>query len=130
MEGYGLFVNFFGMLILVAALAYLAIRYGLRIFSPGINRGKVKVLERVPLDAKGGSALLLVQLGEELLLVGAAQGGVSLLKELSPDALKCMEKAPSLPAGRLSALPSFGRILENMRVQLAEKTLKRGPGNK
>lgn len=102
MEEYALLIRGILALLLVPALAYLALRYGLKAVYPGLGRGRLRVLEKIPLDAKSGSALLLVQAGDELLLLGMARGGVSLIKELDPAlALAEQERQPAgvSPAG-------------------------------
>ncbi len=80
MGNYGLLLQSMGFMLLILILAYLAVRYGLKSVYRGINGGYMKVLERTPLDPKSGSSLLLVQIGKEVYLIGATQGGINLLK--------------------------------------------------
>jgi flagellar biogenesis protein FliO len=97
-----------GFLILIIICSYLAIRYGLRALYPGVNRGAIRVLERVPLDHKHGSALVLARVGGAVLLIGVAQGRVSLLKEIDPESL------PPAGDGAAADLP-FSRILQRFK---------------
>lgn len=103
----------FGLLMLIIAGAYLVSRYGLRALYPKLSRGFLTVLERVPLDHKSGSALLLIKAGEELLLIGVAQNSVSLLKELPPESLTNLQ--PDEAGGGTRAGSSFARVMESMR---------------
>lgn len=103
-----------GFLILVIICSYLVIRYGLRAFYPTLKRGYVTVLERAPLDHKSGSAIVLVKVGEALLLIGVAQGGVTLLKEISPDILP--EKNHEETVRRFPPGIPFARVLESIRL--------------
>jgi flagellar biogenesis protein FliO len=103
----------FGLLLLIIAGAYLVTRYGLRSLYPKLSRGFLTVLERVPLDHKSGSALLLVKAGEELMLIGVSQNGVSLLKELPPESMP--DTQPDEAAGRTHAGISFARIMEGVK---------------
>ncbi len=80
------------VVLLVCVMAYVFIRYGLRPMSRPMGSGRVDVKERVPLDPRGNSMILLVQVGEELLLLGVAQGSITLLKELSREEMDRWEK--------------------------------------
>lgn len=78
----------------VCILAWVVLRWSAR-RGLGVGRGRVRVLERVPLD--GRRALYLVEIGERVLLVGAGEGGApSLLTELDPSELPPMPEKPSL----------------------------------
>jgi flagellar biogenesis protein FliO len=50
--------------------------------SRGVVRSGLRVVSRVPVSK--GSSLLLVSVGSRMLLVGAAEGGLSLISELDP----------------------------------------------
>lgn len=113
MEELILLLRFILALLLVAALACLALRYGLRALHPGLNRGRLRVLEKVPLDVKTGSALLLVRVGDELLLLGMARGSVSLIKELDPAAVLPDPGERALDGSRPAAAVPFERILKS-----------------
>lgn len=107
-----------GFLLLIIFGSYVAIRYGLRALYPRLNKGYLTVLERVPLDHKSGSSILLVKVGEELLLIGAAQGRVSLLKEISPENLLLEMREET--HGRLAAGSLFARMMESFKKRAAD----------
>lgn len=115
MSDYGLLIQSMVFLILIVVLAYLAVRYGLRSVSRGMNSGHMKVIERVPLDPKSGSALLLVQIGKNVHLVGSAQGGVRLLKTFDWKELEnSTEEDRAKP---LNLKDSFTHILQRFRKE-------------
>lgn len=113
MSDYWLLLQSMAFLILIILLAYFALRYGLRSLYRGQNGGHMQVLERVVLDPKSGSALILVRMGGQILLIGTAQGGVALLKTLSEQDLT------NEGSGGFEDPPgfrdSFARILTNFR---------------
>ena len=113
MGSYGLLLQSMGFLILIIILAYFALRYGLRSLYRGMNGGYMKVLERVPIDPKSGSALILVQVGREVYLVGTAQGGVSLLKTFN---WKDMQYAEDEEGEKIDGIKgSFNKILDGLK---------------
>lgn len=83
----GIFLNFVWALLLVLGLAYLALRVLGRV---GILRkSPAKFLEQLdylPLGPKRGIAL--IQVVDRTLAVGVSDAGVTLLAEISPDAIK------------------------------------------
>jgi len=113
MEHYAALLKGTFYLILVVITAYLVIRFGLRLVYPGTGGGLIKVLGRVPLDMKTGSNLVLVQMGERILLLGMAQGSITLLKEIPVDSLPVSGEGEGMrrepPGG------TFNRILKLMR---------------
>ncbi|MEW5785292.1 MAG: flagellar biosynthetic protein FliO [Bacillota bacterium] len=113
MAEYRYIFQMFGFLIIIALGSYLALRYGLRAVYPGLSKGYLKVLERVPLDHKNGSALVLVKVGGEVLLVGVAQGRISLLKKVDLDNLPAAAERES--GGCLPLQGSFARIFQGLR---------------
>ncbi len=82
------YIQVLAVVIMVCFLAYFFIRFGLRPMYRAGGSGNIKIIDRIPLDARGTSALLLVQVGEAVLLVGVAQGGINLVKEIPPGELK------------------------------------------
>ena len=72
----------------VILLAFITLRYGLGFFNNKFNRGVLKVVERVVLDARRGNALYLVQVGDECYLLGASQGSLRLIKELPAETVE------------------------------------------
>lgn len=79
-------------LVAVSVLAWVVLRWAGRRGLGGVGRGRVQVLERVPLE--GRRALYLVKVGDRVLLLGAGDAGApAVLAELDPGEL------PALPAG-------------------------------
>ncbi len=115
MSDYGLLMQSMFFLILIVVLAYLAVRYGLRSVYRGMSNGHMKVIERVPLDPKSGSALLLVQIGKDVYLVGSAQGGVRLLKTFDWKELE--NSTDQDQAKPLNIKDSFTHILQRFRKE-------------
>lgn len=81
-ESIQVFVRNISAFVVVLLLAYITLRYGLGMFNKKFNRGVLKIIERVMLDPRRGSALYLVQIGSECYLLGISQGSVNLIKEL------------------------------------------------
>jgi flagellar protein FliO/FliZ len=87
----------------VCILAWVVLRWSAR-RGLGVGRGRIRVLERVPLE--GRRALYLVAIGERVLLIGAGEGGApSLITELDPAELP---PAPERPA-------SLGELVQRLR---------------
>jgi len=93
MDQYLAILKFTVLLLLVVLLAYFSIKYGLRRLQPSYGQEHVKIIQRVSLDVKGERSLILIRVGTRLLLLGSAQGGISLLSEL-PDELLSTEEKP------------------------------------
>ncbi len=102
-EDFLLILQGIGAVLIVCGVAYLVIRFGLRPVYRGGAAGNIKVVERIPLDSRGSSSLLLVKVGDKVLLLGMSQGGISLLREFPPYELGDLEQ------GQLSE-----RALENI----------------
>lgn len=86
----------------VCVLAWVVLRWSAK---RGIGGGRrVKVLERVPLDAR--RSLYLVKIGDRVLLLGGGDGAApSLLAELTEGDLPELEDAPA----------TFGAVLGKLR---------------
>lgn len=70
----------------VILLAWLGARWLLRrLYGPGAGGGRVRVLERVPLEPR--RTLYLVEAGEKLLLVGVTEHDIRVLGEFKRDEL-------------------------------------------
>ena len=98
------------MLLGVCVLAWLVLRFASQ-RGLGVGQGqRVKVLERVPLDAR--RMIYVVQIGERVLVLGGGEGASpTLLAELKPGEL------PPLPPTR-----SFAEVLSAMRNTNAKVT--------
>ncbi len=127
MGDYGLLLQSMGFLILIILLAYFVLRYGLRSLYKGMNGGYMKILERVPIDPKSGSALILVQVGREVYLVGTAQGGVSLLKTFN---WKDMQYAEDEEGEKTDGIKgSFTKVLDGLKKNRFNKKDQEHGGN-
>ncbi|MDY0001638.1 MAG: flagellar biosynthetic protein FliO [Polyangia bacterium] len=83
----GLLLRTLIALLVVLVLAWVFLRWGLRRLLPGgATQGPLRVLGRLPLD--GRRAVVLVEAAGRFLLLGVADGSVSLLSELEPEAVK------------------------------------------
>lgn len=83
----------------VCVLAYVVMRYGLgRAYAAGGAGRRMRVLERLPLDAR--RALLLVEVSERVYLVGTGDGGAPVLLAELPGALAPSFGAPEAGAAR------------------------------
>jgi flagellar biosynthetic protein FliO len=98
----------------VCLLAWVIVRWGARRgFGLGAGGRRVRVLERVPLDAR--RALYLVRVGDKVLLVGAGDTGApAVLSEIDPDTVPTVET----PDGS-----AFGAVLKRLRGEVG------GPGS-
>lgn len=116
MEEYLLVLKFIGLLLLVALLAYLVIRFGLRRLQPAAGRGYLRIIQKTALDLKGDRLLVLIQIGERVLLLGSAQGNVSVLAELSAEELSLPNENVAGPEGESlfpGLLNSFRRKMKS-----------------
>jgi flagellar protein FliO/FliZ len=90
---------------IVMALIYITLNYGLRRFlgmRAPVGRELLSVLERVPLDSK--RSLLVVKAAGEYLLVGAADGGLSLLSKLDAETVERLRRERQQPPPATSPL--------------------------
>ncbi|PID39085.1 MAG: hypothetical protein CSA65_07370 [Proteobacteria bacterium] len=111
-SGYGsALLRMLAALVVVCVLAYVLLRFGLRRLGGGLPRtSHVRVLERCPLGS--GKALWVVRVGARCFLVGAAEQGLSLLAELTPEELASPEedtKTPTAAGPRFATV--FARVL-------------------
>ena len=102
----GIFLNFVWALLLVLGLAYVALRVLARV---GILRkSPAKFLEQLdylPLGPKRGIAL--IQVVDRTLAVGVSDAGVTLLAEISPDAIKASIRNSPTGLTGLSSVTGF-----------------------
>jgi flagellar protein FliO/FliZ len=77
----------------VCVLAWVVLRWSAK-HGLGVGGRRVKVLERVPLDAR--RSLYLVSIGERVFLIGGGEGASpSVLAELDPDELPAVPERPA-----------------------------------
>ena len=82
----GLLVRTLLALILVIALVWILLRWGLRRLTPGARLGSaLRVVARQPVD--GRRSVVLVEAAGRYLLLGVGEGSVTLLTELERDAV-------------------------------------------
>lgn len=81
-------------LMAVCILAWVVLRWASK-SGMGFGRGKrIKVLEKIPLDAR--RHLYLVEVGGKVLLLGAGDGAAPrLISEIDPDSLPELEESPT-----------------------------------
>ena len=104
-------VETFVTLVVVCALAFVVL-YGARRLGVGRARGPISLVGQLPLDAR--RAIYLVRVGEQVIVVGVAEGGFTKLGELA---------ATDLPKGEPAAPPPpFADILARVLARGAGKT--------
>jgi flagellar biosynthetic protein FliO len=88
----GYLLETFFTLVVVCALA-VAVLWGARRFGIGRATGSIKLVGQLPLDAR--RAIYLVKIGEQVIVVGASEGGLTKLGEVpAKDVPQEVEKAP------------------------------------
>ena len=106
MSGYGSYiVETFVTLVAVGGLAFVVL-YGARRFGMGKSRGGIELVGQLPLDAR--RCIYLVKVGEQVLVVGAAEGGLTKLAEMPVSSL------PQSPEGR-EGRTLFSEVLARAR---------------
>ena len=90
----GYMIETFVTLLAVCGLAFVVL-YGARRLGVGRPRGPIALLGQLPLDAR--RAIYLVQVGEQVLVVGASEAGLTKLGEVAAKALPPAELAPTAP---------------------------------
>jgi flagellar protein FliO/FliZ len=75
----------------VCLLAWIVLRWGVKRLYGASGSGRIRVLERVPLDPR--RSLYLVEVGGKVLLVGAGEGPMTTLAEIDPKALPAEPEA-------------------------------------
>lgn len=97
----------------MAAVAYGAMRLAGRLTLPAAQGRRLQVLEALPLGRD--RALFLVRVGEDVLLVGSAPGGVALVH--TPDPELAQQGPPA--TGPLTVPHWFGRLVrERLRKEV------------
>ena len=96
-------LSVFISLAIVLVLAWLALKFlAGRMGSLGFSGKNIRLVETMPLGYR--RSLHIVEVGGKVLLIGSTEGGVTLLAELDPDALKDKETDKGPGGGRLRFL--------------------------
>lgn len=109
----GYLVETFVTLLAVCGLAFVVL-YGARRLGIGRPRGPIQLVGQLPLDAR--RAIYLVQVGGQVLVVGASEAGITKLGEVA---------AKELPEGEKASTAPFADVLARV---LGQKS-KTGPSN-
>ena len=96
----GYLVETFVTLLAVCGLAFVVL-YGARRLGIGRPRGPIQLVGQLPLDAR--RAIYLVQVGDQVLVVGASEAGITKLGEVAASALPPAEKTGGAPFGDVLA---------------------------
>jgi flagellar protein FliO/FliZ len=97
-------VETFVTLVAVVAIA-VAVLYGARRLGVGRPAGPLELVGRLPLDAR--RTIYLVRVADQVLVVGASEGGLTKLGEVPPSAVAALGAPP--------ATPSFASVLARLR---------------
>jgi flagellar biosynthetic protein FliO len=92
-------IETFVTLVAVCALAFV-ILYGARRFGLGRASGSIELVGQLPLDAR--RAVYLVKVGQQVFVVGVAEGGMTKLGELA---------ASDVPTPAVTKAPAFADVL-------------------
>ena len=87
-------VETFVTLLAVCGLAFVVL-YGARRLGIGRPRGPIQLVGQLPLDAR--RAIYLVQVGEQVLVVGASEAGITKLGEVAANTLPPAEPTATAP---------------------------------
>ena len=109
----GYLVETFVTLLAVCGLAFVVL-YGARRLGIGRPRGPIQLVGQLPLDAR--RAIYLVQVGGQVLVVGASEAGITKLGEVAATELPEAEKASTAPFSDVLA-----RVLGNKSKKHPEK---------
>jgi flagellar biogenesis protein FliO len=90
----GYLLETFVTLLAVCGLAFVVL-YGARRLGIGRPRGPIQLVGQLPLDAR--RAIYLVQVGGQVLVVGASEAGITKLGEISAKELPEVTPATSAP---------------------------------
>ncbi len=118
----GYLLETFVTLLAVCGLAFVVL-YGARRLGIGRPRGPIQLVGQLPLDAR--RAIYLVQVGGQVLVVGASEGGLTRLGELEAGELPEAVTAPA--PGPFAEV--FARALEASRTRAKSKSgrVEKGP---
>ncbi|MDJ0764135.1 MAG: flagellar biosynthetic protein FliO [Myxococcota bacterium] len=92
-QAYGVFIlETLVALAVVAVVAWAIVRFGLLRWGLKSKSGRMKVIERLPLDAR--RSVYLVEVDGHTLLIGAADTSVHLIKEINDPAIPTSKTTP------------------------------------
>ena len=109
----GYMVETFVTLLAVCGLAFVVL-YGARRLGIGRPRGPIQLVGQLPLDAR--RAIYLVQVGGQVLVVGASEAGITKLGEIAAKELPEAEPADGAPFANVLA-----RVLGAARPKKEDK---------
>jgi flagellar protein FliO/FliZ len=96
----GYLVETFVTLLAVCGLAFVVL-YGARRLGVGRPRGPIQLVGQLPLDAR--RAIYLVQVGDQVMVVGASEAGITKLGEVSAKDMPALDPAPQPPFSEVLA---------------------------
>ncbi len=96
----GYLIETFVTLLAVCGLAFVVL-YGARRLGVGRPRGPIQLVGQLPLDAR--RAIYLVQVGEQVMVVGASEAGITKLGEVARETLPAAAPHPTAPFGDVLA---------------------------
>ncbi len=105
----GYLIETFVTLLAVCAIAFVVL-YGARRFGLGRAQGPIQLVGQLPLDAR--RSIYLVRIGEQVLVVGVGEGGMTKLGEM--------------PAADLPAAPPVGTPFASVLSRVLSKPKKDG----
>ena len=118
----GYMIETFVTLLAVCGLAFVVL-YGARRLGIGRPRGPISLVGQLPLDAR--RAIYLVQVGEQVLVVGASEAGITKLGEVDAKALPAPAATAAAPfADVLARVLRTARVLPTEKTEKTEKTTK------
>lgn len=110
----GYLVETFVTLLAVCGLAFVVL-FGARRLGVGRPRGPIQLVGQLPLDAR--RAIYLIQVGEQVLVVGASEAGITKLGEVPSRDLPATVESNGAPFGDILA-----RVLGNSNLRAAAAT--------
>ena len=90
----GYLIETFVTLLAVCGLAFVVL-YGARRLGIGRPRGPIQLVGQLPLDAR--RAIYLVQVGGQVLVIGASEAGITKLGEVAASELPAVDPASNVP---------------------------------
>ena len=108
----GYLLETFVTLLAVCGLAFVVL-YGARRLGIGRPRGPIQLVGQLPLDAR--RAIYLVQVGDQVLVVGASEAGITKLGEVAAKALPAPDPAAAAPFADVLA-----RVLRTKQKEKSE----------